>query len=252
MQGNRIWTEYVACAAQSRPPDAASDLQTGSSGRLRRSAAGNRPLPTAAWQSQRIGNPKCDCPASGRARRGRWRIPLESPGRRAGQRSTRGSAEVRPPERIFGPRAVPPRLADGGDDPPVAGVEAGGRGSEAHGPKGERFGRRKAALPVADHREPVPEPGVAGRDLERPLEGCGRPAVPTGLLGRAGVVEQGGDRGGPSLVPPLPGVGNDPRRRRTAARAKGSGRRSGPRVCGGRIDARGPGAFETGARRTRR
>ena len=61
-QGNRIWTEYVACSAQNRPPDAASDLQTGSSGRFRRSAARNRPLPTAVWPSQRIGNPKRDCP----------------------------------------------------------------------------------------------------------------------------------------------------------------------------------------------
>ena len=37
-------------------------------GEPRRSAAGNRPLPTAALPSRRIGNPECDCPASGRLR----------------------------------------------------------------------------------------------------------------------------------------------------------------------------------------
>ena len=62
-RGNRIWMERVVRTTRNRPPDAASGLRADSSVRLRRSAPGNRPLPTPARPSRRIGNPECDCPA---------------------------------------------------------------------------------------------------------------------------------------------------------------------------------------------
>ena len=94
---HRIWTGYVVCAARNRPPDAPSDLPAGSSGRFRRSAPGNRPLPTAARPSRRIGNPQCDRPVirgvtSGAASRGNRGL-RGRPGSGRRRRGRRGSDE---------------------------------------------------------------------------------------------------------------------------------------------------------------
>ena len=61
-----------------------------SSGRFRRSAARNRPLPAAVRPSQHIGNPKCDCP--GVLRSG---LPSDQP------RTQAGAAGTKPPDSRF-------------------------------------------------------------------------------------------------------------------------------------------------------
>ena len=84
------------CPAPNRPPDATSDLPAGSSGRFRRSAPGNRPLPTAARPSRRIGNSECDCPGPSGGREAASPVRVERTRRRAprfatGPRSLRRS-----------------------------------------------------------------------------------------------------------------------------------------------------------------
>ncbi len=109
----------------------------------------------------------------------------------------RRSGRPRPPQRLPSALLVALPVTGRGDDPPVPGIEIPVRRPEAHRTKSEGLGLGVPALPVADRREPVPEPRVAGLDLEGALQRRRRAAVLPDLLRLAGALEEGDDSGVP-------------------------------------------------------
>ena len=181
-QGHRIGTEYVVGAARNRPPDTTSDLQAGSSGRLRRSAPGNRILPTAARPSRHIGNPQCDCPGSGPSSRVGWfsyhsesEAPLGSAGR--GAAPDHDGRETR-----TGPRRI-----SSGAEPARGGGEARARRAARAGAGGRSRG---AGFRPPPSRRTAPPPAPARCGSRTPAcpagsRACGGRAAPAGGDGRA-------------------------------------------------------------------
>ena len=134
---------------------------------------------------------------------------------------------VRPPQGLAGALLIASLVTGRGDDPPVSGIELRIRGRKTHRAKRERLGFRMPALPIPDHREPVPDPRVARLDLEGALQGRRRTAVLPGLSRRTCAVEEGDD-GGILL------------RWRPAIRAEGDLRAVSSFIGTGRRDFRGP------------